>query len=70
MRRWFILVPFVTLFACGESHPFAPDAGAQVPAAESAGSGIVIRMRPGRFLCGLPADDQGRTCRFIPQEGP
>ena len=68
MHRWLPLFALLALLGCGERDALAPTP-ALTPDPEAAGSGIVIRMRPGRFLCGLPADDQGRTCRFIPEEG-
>ncbi len=66
MRRWIPVLSLIALLACGESDPLAPEAN--TAGREAAGSGIVLRQRPGRFLCGLPPDELGRTCRFIPEE--
>ena len=68
MRRWLPLYALVALLGCGDRDLLAPTPAAPAPGPEAAGSGVVIRLRPGRFLCGLPADDLGRTCRFIPEE--
>jgi hypothetical protein len=69
MQRRLFLLPLVTLLACGEASVFAPDTGSNETASESTGPRIIFRVRPGRFLCGLPPDENGNTCRFVPDDG-
>jgi hypothetical protein len=67
MRRRLLLLPLVTLLACSEGGVLAPDPAPAETASEPAAPRIVFRVREGRFLCGLPPDENGLTCRFIPE---
>jgi hypothetical protein len=66
MRRWPALLPLVLLLACNETSALAPEE-TESPSRDPR---IVFRVRQGRFLCGLPPDENGLTCRFVPEDGP
>jgi hypothetical protein len=57
----------LVLLGCADSSPLAPDHGGSLQE-EGSGPRVVVRLRPGRFLCGLPADENGNTCVFVPDE--
>jgi hypothetical protein len=64
------LLLLAVLAGCGEASPVAPDPAHAPGSAGPEQPGIVLRLRPGHFRCGLPRDANGNTCLFVPDDDP
>jgi hypothetical protein len=63
MRRWPAFLPLALLLGCSEGALAPDETDALAPDPR-----LVFRVRQGRFLCGLPPDENGLTCRFVPAD--